>query len=58
MEIKEGTLVSFIAVTGEKGTGTYSCRSELTYNYLVERVTTLDGRTADYLWCVAIQELN
>lgn len=43
-------MVTFEAVTGEKGIGTYSCTKETTGSHLIENVTLEDGRKADFVW--------
>lgn len=48
--MKKGSLVHFVAVTGEIGLGFFALTSEATGSHLVENVRTEDGRFADYLW--------
>ena len=64
-EIKEGERVSFVAVTGEKGHGTYSMTKESTGSHLImgPSVTvdngdgTFSSKTVEYLWASEMEAL-
>ena len=56
-EIKEGERVSFVAVTGETGTGTYVMTKETTGSHLVENAWTDNGLKADYIWASELEAL-
>lgn len=53
--MEENKIVTCVLVTGEIAIGTYSgIQKEMTGSYLVENVTTEDGKKADYAWAESI----
>lgn len=56
-DLKEGERVSFVAVTGEKGQGTYVLTKPATGSHLIENVYTEQGVKADYLWAQEMEAL-
>lgn len=56
-DVLEGDRVSFVAVTGEEGIGTYRLTKDTTGSHLIEDVTLLNGRSVEYMWAESIQVL-
>lgn len=54
MELKQGAVCTGTLVTGERAVGFYDTTSPRTGSHLLRRVTTEDGKKAEYAWAQSI----